>query len=67
MIWNKSVYTRWHIIIQAGETDDSQTIAELTSQVQTLSSSILTLTEQKNKLEANYISEKKSIKVCSCH
>ena len=38
-------------------------ITELQEQVETLSASLLTLTEEKSKLEASYVSDKKALKV----
>lgn len=38
-------------------------LSALREQVETLSTSLLTLTQEKSKLESNYIAEKKALKV----
>ena len=47
---------------ESGDQEDDE-LSELREQVETLSSSLLTLTQEKSKLEANYIAEKKTLKV----
>ncbi|XP_052778184.1 GRIP and coiled-coil domain-containing protein 1-like [Mya arenaria] len=48
--------------LNAEHEEAEDVISKLTAQVETLSHSMMTLTEQKSKLEANYIAEKKAIK-----
>jgi len=52
-------------VVETG--DDGCDVASLKHQLMTLTSSLYTVTEQKSKLEATYMSEKRKLKVSYHH
>ena len=48
---------------QVNEDEESATIKQLRQQVMTLTSSMATLSQEKSKMEANYLGEKKKMRV----